>query len=220
MNQPPIRIIIADDHELIREGLKLILSKTPEIAIVAEARNGEELARLAEELAPDVCITDIKMPVLDGIDATKIIVKRSKKTRLIALSFMDNEYAVIDMLEAGALGYLVKNADKVEIIAAIKAVAAGKPYFCQYTTPTLLKLINNSKFNPFTLRFDQPQFDDKERKIISLMCEGKTSQEIADIVFLSIRTIEGIRLQIMKKMDVRNTAGVIIYAVKTGLYKL
>jgi DNA-binding NarL/FixJ family response regulator len=218
--KPPIKIAIVDDHDLIREGLKRVLNQEKDFVVVAEAKDGESIVDLAKKKNIDVYIIDIKMPKMDGVEATRKILKTNKEAKVLALSFLDNEYSVVDMLEAGALGYMVKNADKTEIDAAVRSVFNGTPYFCEYTTPTLLELIKKSKFNPFTLRLDNPLFDEKERKIISLICEGKTSQEIGEILFLSCRTIEGYRLSILKKMAVHNTAGIILYAVKTGLYRL
>lgn len=216
----PINVVIADDHDLIREGLIRILSNNINIKVIGEAKDGEMVVDLAKKTFPDVFIMDIRMPKLDGIEATKKILNQNKHAKILALSMLDNEYAVVDMLEAGALGYMVKNADKKEMHFAISSIANGKPYFCEYTTPTLLELIKKSRFNPFTLKIDNPIFDARERTIVNLICDGKTSQEIGQTLHLSCRTIEGYRLGILKKMRVRNTAGIILYAVKTGLYRI
>lgn len=215
----PIRIVIADDHEVFREGLDAMLKKQQEIELVGEAANGRQLVDLALRVNPDVIVTDIKMPEMDGIEATKTLLEKNPVLRVIALSMFDDENMVVNMLEAGASGYLLKNAHKNEIIEAIRAVNANETYFCDHTTYRLAKLIGKSRFNPYNTGV-RPAFTKKEISIIQLICQEYVNKEIAEKLFLSIRTIEGYREKILEKMNARNTAGIVIYAIKQGIYKL
>ena len=211
-----IRLVIADDHEIFRDGLALMLSKQQDIELIGQAGNGKELIRLVNELQPDVVMTDVKMPVMDGIEATGTLLADNPYLQIIALSMFDEENLIVDMLEAGAKGYLLKNADKQEILDAIHSVSQGKPYYCHHTTSKLASLISKSKFNPYKKK-DPLVFTDREKEIIRLICQQLTAQEIADKVFLSKRTVEGHRTRILEKMNVKNTAGVVIYALRHRL---
>jgi two-component system response regulator NreC len=211
-----IRLVIADDHEIFRDGLALMLSKQQDIELIGQAGNGKQLISLVNELQPDVVMTDVKMPVMDGIEATRSLIAENPDLHLIALSMFDEENLIVDMLEAGAKGYLLKNADKQEILDAIHSVYQGKPYYCHHTTSKLASLISKSKFNPYKKR-DPLVFTEREKEIIRLICQQLTAQEIADKVFLSKRTVEGHRTRILEKMNVKNTAGVVIYALRHRL---
>jgi len=211
----PIQVIIADDHEIFRDGFRVMLKKCPEIELVAEAGDGEELIALAMELKPDVIIMDIKMPVLDGIEATIRLSEELPGTGIIALSMHEEESAIIEMLEAGAKGYLIKNASKEEIISAIMAVHKDESYYCRYTSK-LIRLLEKSKFNPNKKQV-KPEFSENELTIIKLICQQYTNKEIADIMNLSKRTIEGHREKILEKLEAKNTAGIVVYAMKSKL---
>lgn len=214
-----INILIADDHELFRDGFRVMIKKFPEINIAGEAENGEQLLELVEQLKPDVILTDIKMPKVDGIAATRLLTSRQQSANIIALSMFDEENLIIDMLEAGAKGYLLKNAHKDEIIQAIKTVHSGKTYYCNHTSTRLMEMIAKSRFFPARLK-EKPSFTPRETAIIQLICEQLSNKEIAERLQLSIRTIEGHREKIQEKMDVRNTAGIVVYAIKEGIYEI
>jgi two-component system response regulator NreC len=211
-----IRLVIADDHEIFRDGLAMMLSKQQDIQLIGQAENGRQLTSLVRELQPDVVMTDVKMPVMDGIEATRCLLAENPDLQIIALSMFDEENLIVDMLEAGAKGYLLKNADKQEILDAIHSVYMGKPYYCHHTTSRLASLISKSKFNPYRKK-DPLVFTEREKEIIRLICQQLTAQEIADKVFLSKRTVEGHRTKILEKMNVKNTAGVVIYALRHRL---
>lgn len=214
-----INIIIADDHELFRDGFKLMLSKQTNIKILAEAENGKELLDLVEKHQPQVVITDIKMPLMDGIEVAKKITEKYPTIGVIALSMFDEDDLIIDMLEAGAKGYLLKNADKEKILEAIRVVYEGNPYYCHTTSNKLTQMIAKSKHNPYKKR--KPiEFSEKEIEIIQLICKSLTNKEIGEKLFMSTRTVEGYRLRIMEKMDVKNPVGLVLFALKTGLVKL
>ena len=214
-----IKIIIADDHEIFRDGFKLMLSKQKDILLVGEAANGRELVELVNEQMPDLVITDIKMPIMDGIEASKKIAAQFPDMGIIGLLMFDEDDLIIDMLEAGAKGYLLKNANKEQIIEAIKTVYNGDPYYCKTTSNKLTQMIAKSKFNPYRKK-EVIEFSDREQEIIKLVCQELTNKEIADKLFLSSRTVEGHRLKIMEKMNVKNPVGLVVYALKHGLVKM
>ncbi|HMP93668.1 MAG TPA: response regulator transcription factor [Phnomibacter sp.] len=211
-----INVVMADDHEIFRDGFRLTLSKNPDIHLVGEAANGQELIALVEELKPHVVITDIKMPKMDGIEATRILSARYPQMGIIGLSMFDEDDLIIDMLEAGAKGYLLKNADKAEVIEAIKTVYEEEVYYCRQTSSKLVQLIAKSKFNPHGKM--RAEFGEKEIEIIQLICQEYTNKEIAEKLYLSVRTVEGYRLKIQEKMQVKNTVGLVVYAIQHNLF--
>lgn len=213
--QPTIKIVIADDHEIYRDGFKLMLSKQRDIQLLAEAENGKELIEVVNKYQPDLVVTDIKMPVMDGIEAAKQIARQHENIGIIGLSMFDEDDLIIDMLEAGAKGYLLKNANKEQIIEAIQTVYLDNPYYCRNTSTKLTQMIAKSKFNPYHKK-EKPIFSDKEMEVIKLICQQLTNKEIADKLFLSQRTVEGHRFKIMQKMNVNNPVGLVIYAIKNG----
>ncbi|MDH7462195.1 response regulator transcription factor [Chitinophagaceae bacterium 26-R-25] len=216
LNHDQIKLVIADDHEIFRDGLALMLGKQPNIELAAQAEDGNELVDIVKKHEPDVILTDIKMPRLDGIAATQEILKLYPAAKIIALSMFDEESLIVDMLEAGAKGYLLKNADKQEILDAITEVYNDKVFYCRHTSARLASLIVKSKFNPHKKQ-QLPAFTDREKEIIKLICKQLTAQEIGENLFLSKRTVEGYRIKILEKMNVKNTAGVVVYALKNNL---
>ena len=194
-----------------------MLQKQPDIQLLAEAEDGKELIEKTEQLKPDVVITDVKMPRMDGASATRYLTEHHPHIGIIALTMFDEEEQIIEMLESGAKGYLLKNADKNEIKEAIQSVYDQTPYYCKHTSHRLAQLVAKSKFNPYRQK-PKLEFTEREKEIITHICEGITNKEIAEKIFLSVRTVEGLRMKIMEKMNVKNTAGIIIYAIKNGHY--
>lgn len=213
-----IHLLMADDHEIFRDGFKLMLTKYPDIVLVGEAENGRELVELTQKLQPDVIITDIKMPVMDGIEAAKKISELFPDIGIIGLSMFDEDDLIVDMLEAGAKGYLIKNAGKEQITEAIRTVYNNDPYYCKTTSHKLTSMIARSRFNPYK-KAAKVEFSEREIEIIDLICNELTNKEISDKLFISIRTVEGHRLKILEKMNVKNTVGLVVYAIKMGLVK-
>ena len=213
-----IRLVIADDHEIFRDGLALMLSKQKNLFLAGQAGDGLALVELVEQVRPDIVLTDIKMPVMDGVEATRKIVRHHSRTKIIALSMFDEENLIVDMLEAGAKGYLLKNADKAEILEAINTVDENNNYYCRHTSDRLASLLLRSKFSPSKdIKLKTIEFNDRELEIIKYICQQYTAQQMAEKLFLSKRTIEGYRTKILEKMNVKNTAGVVIYAMKHHL---
>lgn len=215
----PIRIVLADDHEIFRDGFRVMLKKQTSVELVGEAADGEELIKQVEELQPDVVITDIKMPKLDGINATKILTKKYPDIGVISLSMFDEENLIIEMLEAGAKGYLLKNAHKNEIIAAVESVFNHQTYYCNHTSRKLTKMIAESSFNP-NRRTSKPEFSEREISVMRFICQELSNREIALQLKLSVRTIEGYRERIQEKISARNTAGIVVYAIKNRIYQV
>ncbi|HLX66495.1 MAG TPA: response regulator transcription factor [Puia sp.] len=211
-----IRLVIADDHEIFRDGLALMLSKQDTVVLTGQAADGEELLRLVADTRPDIVLTDIKMPRLGGIAAAKILLQQYPNLKIIALSMFDEEALIVEMLEAGAKGYLLKNADKKEILEAILTVYEGSIFYCKHTTAQLASLIVRSKFDSHRKQ-QEHLFTDREKAIIRLICLQHTAQEIGDLLYISKRTVEGYRTRILEKMEVKNTAGVVIFALKHHL---
>jgi DNA-binding NarL/FixJ family response regulator len=199
-----IKIILAEDHEFLRDGFSSFIEKCPGIKLVAEACNGKQLVQLTEKWRPDVVLTDIKMPVMNGIEATREISKKFPDVGVIAFSMFNDEYLLNEMLEAGATGYLVKNASKEEIIAAIIAVSNQKSFFC---SDTKIKLANLKAAN------NENQLTEKEKELIFFICCSMENKEIADKLFLSVRTIEGYREKIMEKIKAKKVLQLFVYAI-------
>jgi DNA-binding NarL/FixJ family response regulator len=220
MKSAPIKIILADDHEIFRDGFKAMLKKQPSVELIGEASDGEELVELTRKLKPDVVVTDIKMPKMDGLQAAKILSEEFPGMGIVALSMIDEENLIVDMMEAGAKGYLLKNAHKNEIIEAIKAVDEGHIYYCDGTSAKLSRMIAESNKIPFGKKTFRPELTQKEIDVVLLICQEKTNKEIADRLNLSIRTIEGYRDRIFEKIGARNSAGVVIYAIRNKIYTI
>jgi DNA-binding NarL/FixJ family response regulator len=215
----PIRILLADDHEIFRDGFRVMLKKQKDFALIAEAANGAELIDTALQSKPDVIVTDIKMPVMDGIEATKKLQDLLPEVSIIALSMFEDEHLIVDMLDAGAKGYLLKNANKEEVFEAIKTVVMGGTYYCNHTSQKLAHLIATSNYNP-TKKPEKVVFTDRELDVITMICQQYVTKEIADKLGLSPRTVESHRVKILEKMDVKNTAGIVIYAIRHKLFSV
>ena len=216
---PPIKLILADDHEIFRDGFRAMIKKQPSVQLIGEAGDGEELIKICRDLKPDVVITDIKMPRMDGVEATKKLTEEMPEVGIIALSMFDEENLIVEMLEAGAKGYLLKNAHKDEIMDAIKAVDRNHTYYCNDTTARLANMIARRRFKPVS-HVPKPEFSEKEYAVIRFICQEMSNKEIAFRLNLSIRTIEGYRDRILEKIGARNAAGIVVFAIRNNIYKI
>ncbi|MBV8818952.1 MAG: response regulator transcription factor [Acidobacteriaceae bacterium] len=211
-----IRILIADDHGIVRTGLKLLFERIPDFQVVAEAADGREALRLAAELQPHIVIIDIGMPLLNGLDATAQITRLHPRTAVIILSMYSDESYLTRALSAGAKGYLLKdNADDV-VEPAIRAVAAGKPFF----SPSIARTMLEDHVRLLHKRGVQDLFGlltEREREVLQLLAEGKSNKEAAAILSLSPYTVETHRNNLMQKLDLHNTAEIVLYAVRKGM---
>ena len=217
-NYGTIRIALADDHAIFREGFKVLLKNQEILQLVGEAEDGKEMLEVISHQKPDIAIVDIKMPVMDGIATCRQIRKKFPDIKVIALSMFNDDNLIVDMLEAGASGYLLKNTNKAELLQAAKVVHEGGTYFCNATSSRLTKMIGDSKFNPYR---NQPaiKFSEREIAVMKLICEQKATKEMAEILGLSIRTVETHRQNVQEKIGAKNMVGVAIYAIKQGIYE-
>jgi DNA-binding NarL/FixJ family response regulator len=217
MEKKKIRVMIADDHGLFKNGLKNLLAEIREVLVIGEACNGLELIRRAADLLPDVILTDLSMPMMDGITATKELVRKKICNRIIVLTAFGKEEPILKMLEAGALGYVLKTAETEEISEAIQTVYRHKPYFCKEVTEKLTEIVSKNYQLP-PKQLDIP-FTEREKEIMRMICRECTSKEIAYTLSLSKRTVEGHRTRIMDKIGAKSIAGLITYALEKGIYK-
>lgn len=211
-----IRIAIADDYKIYRDGLKVGLSADDQFEVVLEADNGEELVNGIETAAPDVVLMDLKMPIMDGMEATKLIRKKFPSVKVLVVTMYDDDKFIIHLMENGANGYLLKNTEPDEIRRSIYAVHENGYYFNDLVNKALLKkLIIKNNFKPsFNQNID---LTERELQVLKLICEEKTAVEIGKEIFLSPRSVEGIRQRLIEKIGVRNTAGLVMFAIKNGL---
>lgn len=206
----PVRILLADDHQIVREGLRVLLEREG-FQIAGEAVNGTEAVRLAEELVPDVAVLDLMMPLLNGLDAGREIRRRFPSVEVILLTMHAAEHQVGDALRAGIRGYLLKTQASDDLVHAIRAVRLGQTYL----SPSVSSLVV-SGFLSGTAAPTQP-LAPRERQVLQLVAEGKTSKEIAGLMGLSVKTAESYRARLMEKLDIHETAGLVRYAIRQGL---
>jgi DNA-binding NarL/FixJ family response regulator len=208
-----VRILLADDHGLVRKGLRFVLESEPGMEVVGEAGDGREAVRMVEELKPAVVIMDIAMPHLNGIDATSQIVKKNPESGVIMLSVHSDESYLLRALSAGAKGYLLKDSAELDVIRAVQAVAHGRPFF----SPAIAKTLLEDYMRYLQQRNIQDSYDlltDREREILQLLAEGKSNKEVANLLTLSLYTVETHRTHIMQKLNLHNTAEIVLYAVR------
>jgi len=211
-----IRYIIADDHKIFREGLKMVLEDDEQIKLTGEASNGLELMELLQQKKPDIILLDIKMPGMDGFEATRNIRLKYPKIKILILTMYDEPHFILHMVQAGANGYLLKNAEADEIKVAIRAVYESGNYFNDMVSKTMLRTIARTDKTGMEFK-SNIQLSEKEVRMLQLICQELTTAEIADELSISSRTAEGLRASLLDKIGVRNTAGLVLYAIKTGL---
>lgn len=213
----PINVIIADDHAIYREGIKTVLSTKKDIKIIAEADNGSHLLILLKSIHPDVILLDIQMPIMDGITALPEIKKLYPHIKIIMLTMMDDNSMVTKLMELGANSYLTKTSDSKIIYEAIKTCHEEEYYFNSLTNQALLNNLRQKNAVMPRLISEEAHLSDKEITVLKLMCEEKSTREIAHAVELSPRTVEAMRDKLKTKTGAKSTAGLIMYAVKQKL---
>lgn len=213
-----LKVLIADDHGVVRKGLRLLLEQYPEIEVVGEAANGREAVRLATELAPNIVLMDIAMPLLNGIDAAEQIRKAGSQVGIIMLTMHADESYVLRALSVGVKGYLLKESAEDDLLRAVKAVAEDRPFFSPAITQTLLEdymrvLKQEGLSDSFEL------LTTREREVLQLLAEGKSNKEVAAILDVSLYTVESHRTNLMQKLNLHNTAEIVLYAVRKNLVR-
>ena len=207
-----IKILVVDDHAIMRDGIRALLSLHDDIEIVGEASEGKEAIGKAQELAPDVIVMDIAMPGMDGLEATRRIRKRSPVVKVIVLTQYDNKEYVLSVIKAGAAGYVPKRALGSELVSAIRAVHRGDSFLYPSAAAALIEgYRQQAEAEPYD------RLTEREREILKLIAEGHTSRKIADMLFISLKTVVGHRAKIMEKLDLHNRTELIKYAIRKGL---
>jgi DNA-binding NarL/FixJ family response regulator len=214
----PIRLVIADDSPVFRKGLvhSIHLERHQPIHIIGEACNGENLIKEVEKHQPDIVLTDLRMPLMDGFEASRIINKKYSSTSVIALSFFSDDDSIYKMFETGAKGYVTKTADASEIIEAVKTVHSGDMYYCSSSSISLIKKIGPGKYNHYK-KNTAIRFTEREIQLIRFICFQLTTKEIADKMKISTRTVEEYNHNIKEKIEAKNTVGIALYALKNNI---
>ncbi len=207
-----IKILVVDDHAVLRDGIRALLSLYDDVEIIGEAAEGKEAVDKAQELRPDVVLMDIAMPEMDGLEATRRIVKRNPKMKVLILTQFDSREHVLAAIKAGATGYVPKKALGLELVTAIRAVHRGESFLYPSAATALIR--------DYLYRTEEEPYDSltpRERELLKLIAEGRTSREIANLLLISLKTVLGHRTKIMKKLDLHNRSDLIKYALKRGL---
>jgi DNA-binding NarL/FixJ family response regulator len=205
------RILLADDHAVVRQGFRMILGAQPDMEIVGEAGNGREAVAMCEQLLPDVVVMDVAMPELNGIEATRRITEAAPHTRVLALSMHKDSVYVREILRAGARGYLLKDSIDVDLLAAVRAVAKGEGYLSPGVSDAVLSDYRKHVTDPLDL------LSSREREVLQLIAEGKTNKDMATLLNLSVYTIDAHRGRIMEKLNLHSTGELIRFALRKGL---
>lgn len=209
----PIRVLLADDHGVVRKGLRFLLSQDPSVEIAGEAEDGREAVRLAAELQPAIVIMDIAMPLLNGLDAAAQITKSNPRVSVIVLSMYSDEEFLIRALTAGAKGYLLKDTADADVLRAVHAVSQGRTYF----TPSIAHTLLEDYMRRLSQEGLQDRYDlltDREREVLQLLAEGRSNKDVAALLHLSIHTVDTHRTNFMQKLGLHNTAEIVIYAMR------
>ena len=212
----PIRILLADDHTVVRDGLRALLEKQPDMAVVGEAADGRDSIRLAEEHSPDVVVMDIAMPNLNGIEATRRILAANPRTAVIMLSMHQDESYVLRSLKAGAKGYLLKDSPQADVVAAIRAVSQGRSFLSR----KISRMLQEDYVQELESQGLEDSYDlltDREREILQLLAEGRANKEVASLLNIGVTTVETHRGHILQKLGLHSVPDLILYAVRKRL---
>jgi DNA-binding NarL/FixJ family response regulator len=213
----PIRVLIVDDHKIMRDGIKAILKQAGDLEVAGETDNGVEAVQLVRKVRPDVVLMDINLQGMSGIEATMEMIRHHPDTRVMMLSMYDDEHSVISAVKAGARGFVLKRASDGDVIMALRMVAQGGTYLSPRVSDRLLDRIQKGRIDESTQALPLAELSPREIQVLRLVAEGKTSKEIAVMLDLSVQTIRSYRKAMMKKLKVNNVAGLTQLALATGL---
>jgi len=215
------KVLIADDHEVVRDGLKNILHSSGTMVVIGEANDGNEAIGLYEELRPDVVIMDISMPNMNGIEATRKITERFPEARILILTMHDNQEYLNQVIRSGAHGFVLKNTDRNELLDAVRTVATGDKFFSKDISKMMIEnYIRAAQENERPSPNKEIPLTKREIEILKQIAEGHSNQEIANLLFISYNTVDTHRKNIMHKLSIKNTAGLVRYAIEKGLITL
>lgn len=212
-----IRILLADDHPMVREGIRSCLDARENFRVVGEASDGQEALEKAKKLQPDVVLMDISMPRLTGLEATKLLHKEVPKAKVLILTMHENEAYVLEIVRSGAKGYILKDTSPAEVVRAVEAVNKGEAYFSSRISQFVLNEFVN-KARSLT-KPSRSEISPREREVLALIAEGLSNKEIAAKLFVSVRTVETHREHLMRKLDIHSAAGLTQYALSRGIIK-
>jgi DNA-binding NarL/FixJ family response regulator len=212
---PPLRILIADDHPLVRSGLRALLMATEDLEVVGEAATGEEAVTLASSLSPDVIVMDLRMPGINGIEATRHIVQANPRIRILVVTLFEDDDSVFAALRAGARGYILKDANEIEVVRAIRAVSGGDAIFSATIAQRLIDFFATPRPAQALLPF--PDLTEREREILMLITQGRSNAEIAQSLVISMKTVRNYISSIFSKLQVADRSQAIIRAREAGL---
>src|SRR6478735_12381686 len=205
-----VRVLLADDHEIVRQGLRVLLEREG-FQVVGEASDGHQAAKLCEANHPEVAILDLSMPLLNGVDAAREIMKSNPRTKVVLLTMHTEDHLILESLRAGVTGYVLKTRATSELVQALRAVCRGEMYLTQSISRTVVQA--------FLMKDALPErpLSDRERQVLQLVAEGKTTKEIASMLGISVNTAESHRTNLMEKLDIHDTAGLVRYALRHGV---
>jgi DNA-binding NarL/FixJ family response regulator len=209
--------LLADDHTVVREGLRTLLDATPDIKVVGEAENGRRAVQLAQTLSPDVVVMDVVMPQLNGVEATRQILRDSPNTKVLVLSSYSDDEKVAQLIEHGAIGYLVKQAASNDLVKAIREARKGNAFFSPCISRRLLEQCRDSFFKGKVVRKTTERLTSRETEVLQLIAEGYANKQIADVLGISIKTVEKHRQQLMDKLNIHEVAGLTRHAISIGM---
>jgi len=212
-----IKILIVDDHKMFVEGLESILAREDDIQIIHKCFEGKDVFNMALLERVDVILLDINLPDMSGIEISKRILKMKEDLKILVLSMHDEESYITEVLKSGALGYILKNTGRKELITAIRTIAAGRTYFSQSITNTIMNSLMDSSKKPKEQEVQVPKITRREKEVLDLILEENTNQEIANTLFISLKTVEAHRSSLLSKLNARNTAGLVKKAIAFNL---
>src|SRR5947209_11538915 len=217
MNQKKITVVLADDHTVVREGLRSLLNATPDIQVVGEAHNGRMAVQVAQKVAPDVVVMDIAMPLLNGVEATRQILRDTPNAKVLILSSYTDDEKVAQLIEHGAIGYLVKQAATNDLVKAIREARKGNAFFSPCISKRLLEQCRDSYSKGKLVKKKTDHLTSRETEVLQLIAEGYANKQIADVLSISIKTVEKHRQQLMDKLNIHEVAGLTRHAIPKGM---